>query len=100
GAAVAGLSRGRSKRSDSVPGSCSWIEGVGCLTSVRWLRSAAIDVKWKFQVRSRHLVNPGSVPGGQVMKKNFILSFLLALVVCMSVPQLFAQAMGSVKGVA
>ncbi|PYX32170.1 MAG: hypothetical protein DMG80_08680 [Acidobacteria bacterium] len=34
------------------------------------------------------------------MKKQFILSLLLALVVGMNVPQLFAQAMGSVKGVA
>lgn len=34
------------------------------------------------------------------MKKHFILSLLLALVVGMNVPQLFAQAMGSVKGVA
>jgi len=34
------------------------------------------------------------------MKKQFILSLLLALVVGLSAPQLFAQAMGSVKGVA
>jgi tetratricopeptide (TPR) repeat protein len=34
------------------------------------------------------------------MKKQFILSLLLALVVGRNVPQLFAQAMGSVKGVA
>ena len=34
------------------------------------------------------------------MKRHFILSLLLALVVGLSVPQVFAQAMGSVKGVA
>jgi len=33
------------------------------------------------------------------MKRHFILSLLLALVVGLSVPQVFAQAMGSVKGV-
>ena len=33
------------------------------------------------------------------MKKNFIIALLLALVVSLSTPTLFAQAMGSVKGV-
>jgi tetratricopeptide (TPR) repeat protein len=45
-------------------------------------------------------VNPGLVPGGKVMKKLFIIPLLVVLVVGLCAPSAFAQAMGSVKGVA
>jgi tetratricopeptide (TPR) repeat protein len=45
------------------------------------------------------MVNPGLVPGGKIMKKQFIISLLLVLVVGLCAPPVFAQAMGSVKGV-
>jgi tetratricopeptide (TPR) repeat protein len=49
---------------------------------------------------NRGSVNSGLVPGGKVMKKLFIIPLLFVLVVGLSAPAAFAQAMGSVKGVA